>query len=720
MKNLIIIFLTLLFVSCNDFKISDISCKKDATNCPKDYFCNVDGKCVTECSQDSECLGGFACVENEGNKICKTICSSDRDCLSDYVCGNGECRNCKQECPDDPVCLYNNEFKEIVCCDNNSENCYVTCKDGEKYSEYDEKCISESINCSENKPHQIEYGNRCKCDSGYSGKNCFEINECLIENFCGDNSVCLNEPEGSFTCNCNSGYEMNGNKCEDINECLTIFEKCSEFPVCCDVNAVCNNMGGSFTCDCKDGYVWDIDSCINSVCGNTVIESPEECEGNDFNGNECNDLGYSVGTLSCDLEECFIVTTDCRKTIQIGSSDNDDIRTSYIDENGNIYIAFSSLGTIEGCENSIQNMGTCENSGGFDIYISKYNSNFQKQWVKRIGTSQNDFVNKIILYNDFIYISGNTAGEIPLNISLGGTDVFIAKLDLNGNYLLGKQFGNENNNYSSDFLIKDDIIYIVNNIFISDSPTDAILNAVNLNNFNIIATATISTPQQDYIQALFIENNNIWITGYTNGNLAGIPSYKDIFLAKYNFTNNEFSNLTTKQFGTLTNSTYGIYDEEPTSLYVKGDFVYISGYIMTELSTNNPKAKDILILVYDNALDKMYYKQIEQTGEDKATQIFVDDENKIYVSGFVSGSLSGNPYLGNTDAFIAKYSFNSTLDGEKFQNDWVKQFGTASTDFVSKMIIKDKIYLFGNTMGALDGNIQIGGTDIFITTYDLQ
>lgn len=80
----------------------------------------------------------------------------------------------------------------------------------------------------------------------------------------------------------------------------------------------------------------------------------------------------------------------------------------------------------------------------------------------------------------------------------------------------------------------------------------------------------------------------------------------------------------------------------------------------------------------------------------------------------------GNPYIGGYDVFIAKYSFNSTLDGEKFQNIWSKQFGTASNDSLNKMIINNKIYLFGNTNGALDGNTPSGGTDIFISTFDLQ
>lgn len=48
-----------------------------------------------------------------------------------------------------------------------------------------------------------------------------------------------------------------------------------------------------------------------SICGNSVIEGGEDCEGTDLNGKTCADLsGFSGGTLLCDIS-CGFDTSGC-------------------------------------------------------------------------------------------------------------------------------------------------------------------------------------------------------------------------------------------------------------------------------------------------------------------------------------------------------------------------------------------------------------------------
>lgn len=47
-----------------------------------------------------------------------------------------------------------------------------------------------------------------------------------------------------------------------------------------------------------------------SVCGNEIVEGGEDCEGSDLGGKTCISLGYSGGTLSCDIA-CTFDTTNC-------------------------------------------------------------------------------------------------------------------------------------------------------------------------------------------------------------------------------------------------------------------------------------------------------------------------------------------------------------------------------------------------------------------------
>lgn len=56
-----------------------------------------------------------------------------------------------------------------------------------------------------------------------------------------------------------------------------------------------------------------------SVCGNSTVEGGEDCEGNDLSSNTCRTLGYSSGSLSCDIS-CSFDTFSCLTA----SSDSDD------------------------------------------------------------------------------------------------------------------------------------------------------------------------------------------------------------------------------------------------------------------------------------------------------------------------------------------------------------------------------------------------------------
>ena len=68
--------------------------------------------------------------------------------------------------------------------------------------------------------------------------------EALKEKICSDT-------EGSYECVCNTGYEMKGNNCIDIDECL--YNRCpSDYD--------CVNSIGSYFCNCLDGFAYNEDT----------------------------------------------------------------------------------------------------------------------------------------------------------------------------------------------------------------------------------------------------------------------------------------------------------------------------------------------------------------------------------------------------------------------------------------------------------------------------
>ena len=105
-----------------------------------------------------------------------------------------------------------------------------------------------------------------------------DVNEC-DKNPC--DYQCTNT-DGSFTCSCNSGYELddNGRSCKGmymiivliIIYCLLMciiflyidIDECLLSP--CNSDMICNNTDGSYTCDCPDG----------------TIKNGADCDGNNF------------------------------------------------------------------------------------------------------------------------------------------------------------------------------------------------------------------------------------------------------------------------------------------------------------------------------------------------------------------------------------------------------------------------------------------------------
>ena len=127
---------------------------------------------------------------------------------------------------------------------------------------------------------------------------------------------------------------------------------------------------------------------------------------------------------------------------QAGSNGNfgDEGRGISVDANGNSYVTGYFADTAK--------FGTTKltSYGGRDIYIAKYDLNGKFLWAKNAGGTGDDFGQGISIdANGNSYITGyftNTAkfGATPLT-GYGGRDIFIAKYDLNGNFLWAKNAG---------------------------------------------------------------------------------------------------------------------------------------------------------------------------------------------------------------------------------------------------------------------------------------
>lgn len=281
--------------------------------------------------------------------------------------------------------------------------------------------------------------------------------------------------------------------------------------------------------------------------------------------------------------------------------------------------------------------------------------NIVKAWTQQVGTINNDSIDNghsiTVDASGNIYVTGYTDGSFDSFSNQGSHDIFIIKYNSAGTKQWTHQFG---------------------------------------------------TPQADVGKAIAVDaSGNIYVTGWTSGNLDGIQNKGglDAYLAKFDSTGTK---QWVNQFGTSSeDSGYGITIDGNSNIYIVG-----------ESQSGLTPSSSSFVTKYDTSGLFQWSLNIENTNRVAARSIAIDTNGNIYVAGSVEGSLYSNAFLGVFDAFLIKYdSF-----GVK---QWVKQIGTTSMDGATAVNLDDNgnVYLVGDTSGDLDGNLHTGAQDFFIMKF---
>ena len=88
-------------------------------------------------------------------------------------------------------------------------------------------------------------GYECKCQAGFTGKNCEEnIDECKTNNVVCKNGGTCEDLINGYECKCQAGFK--GKNCEEnIDECIGVN---------CQNGGTCKDKINAFECVCKPGF----------------------------------------------------------------------------------------------------------------------------------------------------------------------------------------------------------------------------------------------------------------------------------------------------------------------------------------------------------------------------------------------------------------------------------------------------------------------------------
>lgn len=333
----------------------------------------------------------------------------------------------------------------------------------------------------------------------------------------------------------------------------------------------------------------------------------------------------------------------------IGDNADDGCNAVTIDASGNIYVTgyFESAAEFKGTS-LIPSFVSANNPSGREMFLAKYNSAGQLQWIRQGGGSQDDEGYAVAVNSTRVFVTGyftNSASfsGIPTGSNQSNENAFFVCYDLSGNAQWEADAGDGVATYGRGIAADNNKIYIVGDF----------------------KGATLGIYKYNFIGVLD------WTLANTN------PSKEDIFLLSLS-VNGPFS---WADSAGSSGSDYG------RDIVQNANGIFVTGSTSSNATfpgySSNPVAAgaqglDFFVAQFDKTSGNANWVRSEQgPNDEEGTSITSDTANTICVSGYFKSSLSfnGGPTIvstGNQEIFVANYSTTGF--------NWVKQAGANGND----------------------------------------
>ncbi len=388
----------------------------------------------------------------------------------------------------------------------------------------------------------------------------------------------------------------------------------------------------------------------------------------------------------------------------IGGSNNDEIISIKIGNNGKIYL----VGTFMGVVDFDPSATTANLSGNFSesIFIGSYDLDGNYIWAKKIDTGgliyTTDIKRSIFLDNsNNLYLTGNYKGDINFNLTSNNVifssnnntiDAFMAKYDADGNFIWAKSIGGNGDLSVKGIAEKGNKIYL----------TGHYQGQLIVDSSNSFSYYNSSNQSFDIFLAAFDSNGNyLWsksfggVGGDTSSSIA-IDSKNNVLLAGTFFRVADFdpSNGIANLFsGRNSNTFIAKYDTNGNYVWAKSfncassdvtaktsitldinDYLYLTGQL-EGYTDFDPSAQQAYMNSYGSSFGNIFLAKYDPNGKyiwvkgidygnSEATSITLDTDNQILVTGYYEDMVAFNPNnpahnstsSNSNDLFVAKFS----------------------------------------------------------------
>ncbi|MFG0285204.1 MAG: SBBP repeat-containing protein [Phycisphaerales bacterium JB039] len=278
-------------------------------------------------------------------------------------------------------------------------------------------------------------------------------------------------------------------------------------------------------------------------------------------------------------------------------------------------------------------------AGSTDIFLAKYDASGGLVWMRQFGSSSGDSSNAVALdAAGSAFITGTTHGSLAAPPA-GDSDVFVMKYSPTGARLWTRQFGSPVRDYSGGVAVDGAgnayIVGSTNGSLGAPAAGDSdVILAKYSNSGAPLWIRQIGTSELDSARQLAVDSaGNVVFTGRTLGSFAGASAGGyDIILGRYDAAGGL---LWTRQFGTAAWD-FG----EGVALDSAGN-IYITGSTEGNLAGPSAGSADIVLAKYSPSGARLWVRQFGTTQRDEGYGVAVDDAGDILITGTSEGSLGG-------------------------------------------------------------------------------
>jgi len=384
---------------------------------------------------------------------------------------------------------------------------------------------------------------------------------------------------------------------------------------------------------------------------------------------------------------------------QFGSDKESVAYNPVTDKYGNVYIAGDTKGAIAG-----------QYFGKTDGFVSKYDSTGNILWTKQFGTSEDDKINWLALDRiGNVYVTGCTNGLLSEK-NFGKEDIIVAKLDTNGNVEWQKQFGSDSTDIGNTIYVDiQGFVYVVGATKgtmdkLSFGNADCVILKLDSKG-NIVWKKQFGTPKGDECQGITGDSTNIYVCGYTFGDLAAINKGSlDAFIGKFTDKGEQVKFF---QFGTKG------FDMASQITIDKEKNIYIGGTTIGDFGGKHQGEGDNFLSKISKDFEIMWTQQFGTNKWDGINGIALNEQvsENIVVSGCQNWP--------SCESFIRMYKKDGSLLWVNNYTASGKNGGTCGKGVCIDN--KGNIYHSGNTGGSLFKSIdKPEGHDIFLIKLSID